>query len=1024
MSSAHAATQVFLSTVSDDFEKHGAPFPRLRSRLRFYLNRAQGIKAVVQEEFPQVQEPTLQKLDNLLLPCHTVIHLVGGKPGAQPAADELASYLAAHPDFLAAQPALRAALGDFSDVTYTQWEAFMALHYGRDLFVYASPDAAAQQSHLDRLKLASPKKYASHFKDSEDLVGQFIGDLHTFLPALAEAVKQRLSPPRFIHHAAEHFLGREPQLELLDRAWADGTNVLSIIAWGGVGKTALITEWVQTRFIEKQWKTDDGQPALDAYFDWTFYDQGTCSLADGTEARTGSVGDFFEQALVFFGDPDPNLPGKGRRLADLIRQQRSLIILDGLEPLQQPPGHPQAGRLLDPDLRDLLAALAQSNLGLCLITSRQALTDLHALRRTVHSEHELEDLPVAIAIRLLRQFQIKGTDQELANASEKFACHALSLTLLGRYLFDAHGGDIARIDRIRDLQRADILTREDRHRTAWRILETYESWLATAQADGNPKTLAVLRLTGLFDRTATADCLAALRAEPIIPGLTDAISGMADDEWNILLKRLERSHLIKLRDVSSGAATNFGSCWAIDAHPLIREYFAKQSQHTKPEAFKAAHFRLFDHLCEISDALPETLEKLQPLYQAVVHGCLSNRAKEAFKDVFMPRILRGYNKGGFHSTRRLGAVVSDLGVLGVFFEMKWTKISPEMPRTDQSWIMAFASFCLRSLGRLSEAGEPIVAALNMAEADQDWREAAIRSNSLCELQIALGQATSALTESKRAIDFADRAEDLDWRIATRTLAADAQIQLGMTVEAERMLFEAEKLHAEREPNSPFLYSLRGSRWSEHRTFHAERSAWHKLQAACTSDEMPSTCLAHLEDDCRKAMERFGYHLGLRERGGSHLAVGLEDLAGLRTRLFIQILFDDSQSSPCGRQNYAILNDAVRHLRKANALTHLPKALLTAAFYHGTLGENLEEAERLLEEAQQIAERGPMPLYLADVHLHRARLFGRIKAEERRMRFPDIDPKAELTEARRLIEKHGYWRRKEELEDADAAAVNW
>ena len=32
--------------------------------------------------------------------------------------------------------------------------------------------------------------------------------------------------------------------------------------------------------------------------------------------------------------------------------------------------------------------------------------------------------------------------------------------------------------------------------------------------------------------------------------------------------------------------------------------------------------------------------------------------------------------------------------------------------------------------------------------------------------------------------------------------------------------------------------------------------------------------------------------------------------------------------------------------------------------------------------------------------------------------------AELAEARRLIEKHGYWRRKEELEDAEAAAVGW
>ena len=48
------------------------------------------------------------------------------------------------------------------------------------------------------------------------------------------------------------------------------------------------------------------------------------------------------------------------------------------------------------------------------------------------------------------------------------------------------------------------------------------------------------------------------------------------------------------------------------------------------------------------------------------------------------------------------------------------------------------------------------------------------------------------------------------------------------------------------------------------------------------------------------------------------------------------------------------------------------------------------ASRTLAEAQQIAERGPMPLFLADVHLHRARLFR---------------DKAELAKARALIEKY-------------------
>lgn len=67
----------------------------------------------------------------------------------------------------------------------------------------------------------------------------------------------------------------------------------------------------------------------------------------------------------------------------------------------------------------------------------------------------------------------------------------------------------------------------------------------------------------------------------------------------------------------------------------------------------------------------------------------------------------------------------------------------------------------------------------------------------------------------------------------------------------------------------------------------------------------------------------------------------------------------------------------------------------------------------------------MPLFVADVLLHRARLFGGLKGEGGGMNYPwPSSPQADLAEARRLIAEHGYWRRKEELEDAEAAVKNW
>jgi hypothetical protein len=130
----------------------------------------------------------------------------------------------------------------------------------------------------------------------------------------------------------------------------------------------------------------------------------------------------------------------------------------------------------------------------------------------------------------------------------------------------------------------------------------------------------------------------------------------------------------------------------------------------------------------------------------------------------------------------------------------------------------------------------------------------------------------------------------------------------------------------------------------------------------------------------------------RQPSDSILDIALDHLTLARVALY-RALWEPVRPSSFDLHHATAALDG---LRKAGQMQILPLALLTAA-------------SRALAEAQQIAERGPMPLFLADVHLHRARLFR---------------DKAELAKARALIEKHGYWRRKEELEDAEAAAEHW
>src|SRR4029078_4157282 len=84
-----------------------------------------------------------------------------------------------------------------------------------------------------------------------------------------------------------------------------------------------------------------------------------------------SAESFLDYALRFCGDPDPKAGSphdRGVRLAPLIRKERTLLLLDGFEPLQYPPG-PLAGKLKDPGLAALLKNLAAGNPGLCLVTT-------------------------------------------------------------------------------------------------------------------------------------------------------------------------------------------------------------------------------------------------------------------------------------------------------------------------------------------------------------------------------------------------------------------------------------------------------------------------------------------------------------------------------------------------------------------------------------------------------------------------------------------------------------------------------
>src|SRR5207245_7231365 len=126
------------------------------------------------------------------------------------------------------------------------------------------------------------------------------------------------------------------------------------------------------------------------------------------------------------------------------------------------------------------------------------------------------------------------------------------------------------------------------------------------------------------------------------------------------LKRLGDAKLLTVNRDASGALVS------LDAHPHLREYFARQLRAQQPDAWHAAHRRLYEHLCATTPDKPQpTLEDLQPLYQAVAHGCQAGLQQEVWSKVWVARIRRSNEK---YSTNKLGAFGSNLGAVACFFD--------------------------------------------------------------------------------------------------------------------------------------------------------------------------------------------------------------------------------------------------------------------------------------------------------------------------------------------------------------------
>jgi tetratricopeptide (TPR) repeat protein len=241
-----ARVQLFLSSVSAEFLSY-------RERLRHLLTRPD-VEVKVQEDFIVTGDETLEMLDAYIQGCDGVIHLVGDMTGAMAMPQSVEAIAKRYPDLASRFPIAEFLQGDGPSLSYTQWEAWLALLHGKRLYI-AKPEAGAprdekyvseagqqalQQAHLSRLRGVA-RYPGGAFTSQEDLA---LGVYRSFVLDLLVAAG--LSPIRPTPHnlperttSAERFVGRAQELAQLGSLLAPDASRVYLTGMGGVGKSEL-----------------------------------------------------------------------------------------------------------------------------------------------------------------------------------------------------------------------------------------------------------------------------------------------------------------------------------------------------------------------------------------------------------------------------------------------------------------------------------------------------------------------------------------------------------------------------------------------------------------------------------------------------------------------------------------------------------------------------------------------------------------------------------------------------------------
>ena len=603
--------------------------------------------------------------------------------------------------------------------------------------------------------------------------------------------------PLFCHalQPAQHFRGRAVKLQEL-KEWLQSPitpdRVISVVAAGGTGKTALVNEALHEATLSDR----------AGVFVWSFYE----------DTHTDA---FLRAAYAYFtGKEDAPSGGMLERLQlALSGDAPHVLVLDGLERVQSEGDHGRRGQLEDMQLKRLVRSLAGGvGNARALVTSRFPLVDLESWTGAGHRAIALDDLELPVALEVLRAWGVKGDDATLARAIEPLNIggfyHALSVAVLASYLGNFAGGDPKRASEfsLEDARESDDL----KALKLYRILEQYSDALTPVERD-------LLARLSLFPRGVKVELLGwIVQSGGEVAG---ALIGFDDSELKGILEGLKRLGLVF--GYETGGQTVYS------AHPFLREFF-RNLLGAKPEA---VHESVCSRLASL-DARPSTPPRdatILDQYELLIEQTLlAGRIQEAYD-------LYWFGLGNYQN---LGLTLGDysrgLRILERFVPQDdFSLIELHMHWSGRGRLVNDLGLFATNFGDLARARAALAHVRLLCSAAADQASGSIIADNLVDLELLAGRCPQAMAASESAVALAAGSEGIVEKRMSVSYRAAAHFSLGSVSAALTDFGHATELQGEP------LFALNGIWESE---FKLLRGEWEGALRQTRANR--DTCVQH------------------------------------------------------------------------------------------------------------------------------------------------------------------------------------